>query len=46
MNQLIPEEVHYSNKKLGRGKAKPSNQMRFKTDYGGAIYRWNIYLRY
>jgi hypothetical protein len=45
MNQLTPEEVHYSNKKLAGRKAKPRNQMRFKTDHGRDIYQGNICLR-
>jgi hypothetical protein len=45
MDQFTPEKVHYSNKKLAGRKVKLNNQMRFKTNHGGTIYRGNIYLR-
>jgi hypothetical protein len=37
MNKFAPEEVHDSNKEFARRKAKPSNKMRFKANYGDAI---------
>jgi hypothetical protein len=45
VNQVIAEEVHDSGKKFAGRKAQPSDQIRFKVEYGGATDHGNIYLR-
>jgi hypothetical protein len=39
VDQFTPEEVHNRNEKLARRKTKPSNEMRFKADNSGVVYR-------
>jgi hypothetical protein len=42
VDKLTPEKVHDGEKEFSRRKAKPSNEMGFKTDNGAVIYRGNI----
>jgi hypothetical protein len=45
VHQLAPKEVHDSNEKLAGRKSKPSNQMGFKANHGGAVGARNVCLR-
>jgi hypothetical protein len=42
VDKLTPEKVHDGEKEFSRRKAKPSNEMGFKTDNSAVIYRGNI----
>jgi hypothetical protein len=45
VDKLTPEKVENSNKQFAGRKAKTSDEMGFKADNSGVIYRGNIHLR-